>query len=181
MGEHFSNQVKEAAFAQELTKLSVDPTEIAAILAAGKIMASNVLHRHASNTPGLGRFVKWVGREAGGYGYRNAARGRGMFSRPLRELVATVVDPDLVKAYEKGYASGRNRKLVNSKGVRKALDVLHMSPSEVAASVIGMKKKANFGAKITEQLLRHKLQPRVNEAVARLENRALQEWNDFHL
>lgn len=90
------------AFSDEMKKIAIDPMAAAGAMAAGKIMLSNTLGRHAASI----RPLRWIGQEIAGVGARTAMQGKPMLSRPFREALATTVDPKLVGLYEHAHSAG---------------------------------------------------------------------------
>lgn len=108
------NQRILSSFSNELTKVAIDPVTAAGMVAGGKIMASNLLSRHAASI----RPLRWIGKEVAGVGARTAMQGKPMLSRPFREAASAVVDPKLVGLYENAHAAGS----LGAKNLQRAKD-----------------------------------------------------------
>lgn len=85
-------------------KVAVDPITMAGLGAAGKIMATNALHRFGHKLPP----VKWLAKEVAGVGARTAMQGKPMMSAPIRHALAIGVDPKLTSLYEHAHQIAQN-------------------------------------------------------------------------
>ncbi|CAB4131603.1 hypothetical protein UFOVP276_38 [uncultured Caudovirales phage] len=74
-----------------MKKEAINPVEMGGLIAGGKIMASNIIHRFGDRIPGIARLGKEI---AGGWGsYRHAgeAHGVGSLTTRCQYFLATLI------------------------------------------------------------------------------------------
>jgi len=153
-----------ASFADELEKLSAEEKEEEpgwmarhpGAVVGGKLLAANVVLRHGSKLPP----VRWLGKEIAGVGARAGLAGKPMLNRPIREILALGIDPQMVSVYEGAHAAGRaarGRGVKNLKGVAGGV--------AAAAKSGGMPGVADAAKFISEVPLKSKGGRRVADAV----------------
>ena len=86
-----------------LMHMMANPIEAAGMVAAGKIMASNALHRFGEHIAPF----RWLGKEIAGVGARTGMQGKPMLSKPFRNLAAVGLDPQLTSLYENAHRAGK--------------------------------------------------------------------------
>jgi hypothetical protein len=85
-----------------MNKQAISPVEMGGLLAGGKIMASNAIHRFGDRIPGIAR----LGKEIAGVGARTAMQGKPMVSPVLRHAASILGDPHMVSVYENAHRAG---------------------------------------------------------------------------
>lgn len=107
--------------------------QLAAGVVGGKILLHNGLHRWGHHLAP----VRWLGRQAAGYGFDQGHNGKEMLHPLVRNAVALGFDPALVSGYEKAHAVG-------------SLAGGHTSPQELAKQL-----QNSAGGAFAQDALKH--------------------------
>ncbi len=132
------------AFRDEMQKIAaLDPMTAAGMVAGGKIMATNILSRHAPSIAPMRR----IGQEIAGVGARTAMQGKPMLSRPFREAASAVVDPKLVGLYENAHGAATALGThANPQAIRGIAEHIRQMPA--AQNMPSVMRGADFASKI---------------------------------